>query len=140
MPNDTHTPWCISTKLQSHAYIAELDGTPIAFMASPKPYDETRREGESWIDMMQRTESDRLAHGNERDAQRELIVRTVNAHADLVAALENAERALNWIAASGWKPHGTALDNSALAYDCHCTAATELPAIRAALAKAKGAS
>jgi len=51
-----------------------------------------------------------------------------NANAQLIARCNPATMAkavaeLEWIAAHGWNPHGTTIENAHLAYDCHCVAA-----------------
>jgi len=39
------------------------------------------------------------------------------------ATMAKAVAELEWIAAHGWNPHGTTIENAHLAYDCHCVAA-----------------
>lgn len=49
------------------------DGNNIAFTGSPRFVSEIRNEGESWLEMRQRTEPERIAIEEERSANARLI-------------------------------------------------------------------
>lgn len=86
-------PWIVG----DNGTCIEKHGKLIASAWFPWKVDDTRLEGESWLDMRDRTEPDRERMVNEQQANAEFICRAVNSHYDLVEALRNLEVAANTV-------------------------------------------
>ena len=75
------------------------NGNNIAFTGIPRHVSEIRNEGESWLDMRNRTEPERKAVEEEQKANARLIA----AAPDMLEALQNLENDDNSIPERAWK-------------------------------------
>jgi hypothetical protein len=89
----TPGPWSIPTSQGSSGGIAHAGGY-VAFTAIPRKTDETRLDGESWLDMRDRTRVERDAIEREQEDNRRLIA----AAPELLEALEAVKQ---WDGVSG---------------------------------------
>lgn len=86
--NHTPTPWMLSDKPGGKTGIISSAGEYIAFYSEPiRKVDQTRHEGESWLDMRTRTAPQREAIIAESKANGRFIVKACNHHEELVEAL-----------------------------------------------------
>lgn len=92
----TKGPWEVSDNGGSVGAIAHQNGF-IAFPCLPRRVDETRVEGESWLDMRSRTEFDRKNISEEQDSNARLIA----AAPELLEALMDCTKWMEALRASG---------------------------------------
>lgn len=93
MTAHTRGPWFITNKPESLGVIAHTGGC-IAFTAIPRKVNQEREEGESWLDMRDRTQAERESVKQEEAANARLIA----AAPELLEELESAFRLLDAIA------------------------------------------
>lgn len=72
MTAHTRGPWFITNKPESLGVIAHTGGC-IAFTAIPRKVNQEREEGESWLDMRDRTQAERESVKQEEAANARLI-------------------------------------------------------------------
>ncbi len=82
MSEHTALPWKVINK-SIRAFPYEL----VALTCIPREYNAERLEGESWIEMRERTEPERIAIEKEEEANAAFIIKAVNNHDKLVDAL-----------------------------------------------------
>lgn len=75
-----HTPgeWQVSSRFGSVGAVETTSKEIIAFPCSPRRVDEARLDGESWLDMHNRTDPARLAIEREKDANAHLLASAPN--------------------------------------------------------------
>lgn len=95
----THTP--LPWKIGGDGASIEKSGKLLASAWFPWRVDETRLEGESWLDMRRRTDADRQRMVDEQFANADLICRAVNSHYDLIEALNYCAIMLSDFEATG---------------------------------------
>ncbi len=84
MSEYTALPWKVINK-SIRAFPYEL----VALTCIPREYNAERLEGESWIEMRERTEPERIAIEKEEEANAAFIIIAVNNHDKLVDELQD---------------------------------------------------
>jgi hypothetical protein len=85
----TPGPWAVSKRPTAKDGVEHADGF-VAFVAIPRTVSDERLDGESWLDMRQRTEGARAAAAVEQEANARLIATAPELLAELQQVYERS--------------------------------------------------